>query len=146
MLKKLHLILLFLVGTVSNITAQNYNFQYLSIQKGLPQSQVFALCFDSNDYAWIGTQGGGVAIYNGDEYKYLTKQDSLISNRIYDITQIGNQLWIGCKGGVSVFDLKGNFVNNYRLLNEYCSKCTSSYRARMHELASAFCRDMNECI
>lgn len=109
--------MLIIVGFANKSIAQNYNFQYLTIQKGLPQSQVFAICFDSNDYTWIGTQGGGVAIYNGDEYKYLTKQDSLVSNRVYDIVQIENEIWIACKGGVSVFDLNGKHINNYVLPN-----------------------------
>ena len=116
-MKKLLLILLVLIGFSTKSSAQNYNFQYLTIQKGLPQSQVFAICFDSNDYSWIGTQGGGVAIFNGDEYQYLTKQDSLLSNRVYNILQIENEMWIACKGGVSVFSLNGQFIKNYRLPN-----------------------------
>jgi ligand-binding sensor domain-containing protein len=116
MIKKLLFILIIITGFSIKSKAQNYNFQYLTIQKGLPQSQVYGICFDSNDYVWIGTQGGGVAIYNGDDYKYLTKEDSLISNRIYDIVQIENKIWIACKGGVSVFDLKGRYIKNYRLV------------------------------
>ena len=115
MVKKLSIILLILIGFAPNSLAQNYNFQYLTIQKGLPQSQVYTICFDSNDYSWIGTQGGGVAVYNGYEYQYLTKQDSLISNRVYDIVQINNEIWIACKGGLSVFDLNGIHIKNYRL-------------------------------
>jgi len=107
-------IALFLTAYSFQVSAQNYNFQYLSIQKGLPQSQVYAICFDSNNYAWIGTQGGGVCVYNGVEFKYITKQDSLISNRVYSILQIKNEIWIGCKGGVSLFDLKGRFIKNFR--------------------------------
>lgn len=114
MAKYIVFILLYLTAYSSQVSAQNYNFQHLSIQKGLPQSQVYAICFDSNNYAWIGTQGGGVCIYNGNEFKYITKQDSLISNRIYSISQIKNQIWISCKGGTSLFNLKGEFIKNHR--------------------------------
>ena len=128
-MKKLFVIFLILVGFITKSKAQNYNFEYLTIQKGLPQSQVFAICFDSNDYVWIGTQGGGVAVYNGDEYQYITKQDSLISNRVYDIIQIKNEIWIACKGGISVFDLKGNLVNNYRLKTAFdLAKCIIQFK------------------
>lgn len=131
-MKKVFVIIIILVGFSVKITAQNYNFEYLTIQKGLPQSQVFAICFDSNDYVWIGTQGGGVAIYNGDEYQYLTKQDSLISNRVYDIVQIKNEIWIACKGGVSVFDLQGEFVTNYRLKKTTdLAKCVTQFKNKI---------------
>lgn len=114
MKKYIVFILLNLTVYSFHISAQSYNFQHLSIQKGLPQSQVYDICFDSNEYAWIGTQGGGVCIYNGSEFKYITKRDSLISNRVYSIDQLNNQIWVGCKGGVSLFDLDGNFIRNYR--------------------------------
>ena len=114
MKKYIVFIFLYLTAYSSQVSAQNYNFQHLSIQKGLPQSQVYAICFDSNNYAWIGTQGGGVCIYNGNEFKYITKQDSLISNRVYSISQINSQIWVGCKGGASLFNLKGEFIKNYR--------------------------------
>ena len=107
-------IFLYLTAYSSRVSAQNYNFQHLTIQKGLPQSQVYAICFDTNNYAWIGTQGGGVCIYNGNEFKYITKQDSLISNRVYSISQLNDEIWVGCKGGVSLFNLKGQFIKNYR--------------------------------
>jgi len=86
MKKYIVFIVLYLTAYSFQVSGQNYNFQHLSIQKGLPQSQVYAICFDSNYYAWIGTQGGGVCIYNGTEFKYITKQDSLISNRVYSIS------------------------------------------------------------
>lgn len=96
---------------------QAYNFNYLSIQNGLPQSQAFSISFDSDQYAWIGTQGGGICKFDGESYAYITKNDSLISNRIYSIEQVGNAVWIGQKGGVSKFNIDGTFIQNYRLSN-----------------------------
>ena len=105
--------ILFIIFKFSSSFAQNYNFQYLNNKNGLPQSQAYAICFDSNAVAWIGTQGGGVAIYDGEVFKYLTQEEGLISNRIYHISLIDNHMFIGCKGGVSVFDLNYNFIRNY---------------------------------
>lgn len=98
--------------------SQAYNFNYLTIQEGLPQSQAFSINFDSDQYAWIGTQGGGLCKYDGEEYQYFTKNDSLISNRIYVSTEIDNQIWVGQKGGVSLLDHNGNWLKNYRLEND----------------------------
>ncbi len=94
---------------------QAYNFDYLSIQEGLPQSQAFCIMFDSDQYAWIGTQGGGLCRYDGENYTYYTKNDSLISNRIYKTKEIDGSIWVGQKGGVSQLSLKGEFQSNYRL-------------------------------
>ena len=93
--------------------AQAYNFQELSIHQGLPQSQAFAILFDSRDMAWIGTQGG-LCIYDGTEIRTLTKNDSLISNRIFALCEIDNEIWVGQKGGVSVLSLEGIVRRNYR--------------------------------
>ena len=98
--------------------SQAYNFRQLSIQNGLPQSQAFAIIFDSNEHAWIGTQGGGLCRYDGTDFVYFTKSDSLISNRIYSLEQIENEIWIGQKGGVTVFDLDGKFKRNLRIQNQ----------------------------
>ncbi|UKN03190.1 histidine kinase [Paracrocinitomix mangrovi] len=93
---------------------QAYNFQKLSIQEGLPQSQAYAILFDSTQHVWIGTQGGGLCRYDGEEFEYFTKNDSLISNRVYCLSQIKDQIWVGQKGGVTVFSLKGEFIDAYR--------------------------------
>ena len=93
---------------------QVYNFQYLTNQNGLPQSQAYTICFDQQQMAWIGTQGGGIAIYDGDDIQYLTKQDSLISNRVYVIKLIKDMIYIGCKGGVSVANRLG-VKQNFKL-------------------------------
>ncbi len=97
--------------------SQSYNFQKISIQEGLPQSQSYALLFDSTQHAWIGTQGGGLCRYDGHEFQYFTKQDSLISNRIFSLKQIDNKIWVGQKGGVSLFDLRGRHLSNYYSTN-----------------------------
>lgn len=112
LLKSLFVSFLVIIGS-SHLFAQAYNFNFLSIQNGLPQSQAFCLDFDDDNQVWIGTQGGGLCRYDGKEFLYFTKNDSLLSNRIYSLKNINNQLWIGQKGGVSVFNSDGSFVCNY---------------------------------
>jgi ligand-binding sensor domain-containing protein len=107
------IVLLTFVGQVS--FSQAFNFQELSIQQGLPQSQAYAILFDSTQHAWIGTQGGGLCRYDGEDFDYFTKSDSLISNRVYCLAQLNDEIYVGQKGGISVFDLKGNFTVNFRL-------------------------------
>lgn len=103
----------------NEVRAQAYNFDYLTIRGGLPQSQAFCVAFDRDEYAWIGTQGGGLCRYDGETYNYFTKSDSLLSNRIYCIKVFEDEIWVGQKGGVSVFKDDGVFQMNYRLPNSF---------------------------
>ncbi|MBN4082121.1 histidine kinase, partial [bacterium AH-315-B15] len=105
--------LLFFFSGSREAYGQAYNFQQLSIQQGLPQSQAWTIMFDSKNIAWIGTQGGGLCTYDGDEIKTITKNDSLISNRIYSLEEIEGEIWVGQKGGISVLSLDGKFRKNF---------------------------------
>ncbi|MEX1001205.1 MAG: two-component regulator propeller domain-containing protein [Crocinitomicaceae bacterium] len=119
MQKSLYIFLGFLLSVCSQLplhsSAQSYNFHEISLQQGLPQSQAYALLFDSTQHVWIGTQGGGLCRYDGFEFDYFTKNDSLISNRIYCIRQIDHQIWVGQKGGISIFEMNTKFFKNYEL-------------------------------
>lgn len=97
------------------VYGQAYNFRQVSIQQGLPQSQAYAIIFDQNQRAWIGTQGGGLCRYDGSEFKVMTKSDSLISNRVFSLQMLNDQIWVGQRGGISVFNSDAQFVSNYRL-------------------------------
>lgn len=97
--------------------SQLFNFQQISIHEGLPQSQAFDVFFDTTDHVWIGTQGGGLCRFDGSNFLYFTKRDSLISDRIFKVQQSGDCVLIGQKGGVSKFTLGGRFIENYRFKN-----------------------------
>ncbi len=113
-IRNLWLIFLLYCGTS---WGQVYNFEYLNNQNGLPQSQAYTICFDSHQVAWIGTQGGGIAVYDGAKIAYFTKQDSLISNRIYTIKLIEDKIYIGCKGGLSIASESRTIIKNYHFKN-----------------------------
>ncbi|MCK4359105.1 MAG: ATP-binding protein [Candidatus Cloacimonetes bacterium] len=89
------------------IFAQQYNFKTYSVEDGLAQSQVFAICQDSKGYMWFGTNGGGVSKFDGKDFKNFTTQDGLSNNAIWSILedQKGN-LWFATERGVSKFDGK----------------------------------------
>lgn len=102
------LILVFLVLLIVNaVTAQDYNYTLRNyrVQDGLPQSQVNVILEDKNGYLWIGTQGGGLARYDGREFKVYTTLDGLLSN-IVSFLKLDkkNNLWIVHPRGISRFD------------------------------------------
>src|SRR5690349_5023092 len=74
------LLLLLLVSTQA--FAQQYTMRNYKAVDGLPQSQVSAMVEDQNGYLWIGTMGGGLARFDGREFKVYTTLDGLLSNTI----------------------------------------------------------------
>lgn len=122
-------ILVFCIFGVNSTISQVYNFQYLDNKRGLPQSQAYAICFDSNEYAWIGTQGGGIAIYDGINSTYITQENGLLSNRIYDLKLIKDQIYIACKGGVSISDQNKTILKSIKFSdNDELAQAITSYK------------------
>lgn len=81
--------------------SQQYNFTRLSLEDGLPQSQVWTLHQDKRGMIWMGTRGGGVSVYNGMGFKTWTYKDGLPNNHIWSIAEDrdGN-IWIGTDEGL----------------------------------------------
>ena len=93
-------------------SGQHFNFQPLSVQDGLAQSQVYALLEDSRGYIWMGTRGGGISRYDGQNFVNLTATDGLIDNYIQSIYEDDSgQIWIGTTRGLSRYD--GLTFTNY---------------------------------
>src|SRR5687768_17179040 len=87
--------------------SQNHSYSirnYKAID-GLPQSQVNIMLEDKNGYLWIGTHGGGLARFDGREFKVYTTLDGLLSNIITYLKLDSKQnLWIIHPRGMSKFD------------------------------------------
>ena len=96
----------FLLGWVTAI-AQDYSHSlrnYKAID-GLPQSHVNIILEDKNGYLWIGTHGGGLARFDGREFKVYTTLDGLLSNIISYLKLDENEnLWIVHPRGITKFD------------------------------------------
>src|SRR5688500_13353660 len=72
---------------------------------GLPQSNVNIMLEDRNGYLWIGTHGGGLARFDGREFKVYTTRDGLLSNIIsYLKLDLDQNLWIVHPRGITKFD------------------------------------------
>lgn len=72
---------------------------------GLPQSQVTSLVEDDNGYLWIGTQAGGLARFDGSEFKVYTTRDGLLMNEIWGLLKDKKEhIWILHANGVTRYD------------------------------------------
>src|ERR1700749_3340909 len=102
----------FLLLVVNFAFAQTYNFESISLENGLPQAQVTCVKEDTRGYLWIGTQGGGVACFDGVKFKVYDEAAGIAGNIITSIEEdLNGHIWIGTTyGGVTRFDGK-NFFN-----------------------------------
>lgn len=83
-------------------TAQNSQLRAYSSEDGLPQSEVFDIIQDDKGYLWIGTQGGGLCRFDGDEIKVWNENQGLPSNYINALLYQADTLFIGTKRGLSL--------------------------------------------
>ena len=85
--------------------AQQFALRHYTAVDGLPQSQVNAIVEDSNGYLWIGTNGGGLARFDGKEFKTYNTLDGLLSNVVTSLMLDAKQnLWIVHPHGISRFN------------------------------------------
>jgi signal transduction histidine kinase/streptogramin lyase len=93
-------------GSVATASAQlQYSIRRYTALDGLPQSQVNMVLEDKNGYLWIGTHGGGLARFDGREFKVYTTRDGLLSNIVHYLKLDSKQnLWVVHPRGISKFD------------------------------------------
>ena len=81
---------------------QNGGLRAYTLEDGLPQSQVHDIIQDDFGYLWLGTRGGGICRFNGNEFKVWNESDGLISNYVNSLKNIGDTLFIGSRKGLSI--------------------------------------------
>ena len=76
---RIYFILIFLIQSPL-IYSQQFHFRQYSIEEGLPRSGVYSIYEDNKGFLWIGTEGGGVAKFDGINMEVYSKTDGLSSN------------------------------------------------------------------
>ena len=128
----LRLFILFnLFATV--LLSQNYVLKQYSVAEGLPQSQVYDIIEDHNGQIWLATRGGGLARFNGRDFKVFSTDDGLVNNFISSLYQDDRKnIWIGTSNGISQYN--GIKFRNYLLEGSNFSVTVSSIAERKHTL------------
>ena len=104
-LMRYFLVIGFLMCLASTGISQRYSMRNYKAIDGLPQSQVNIMLEDKNGYLWIGTHGGGLARFDGRQFKVYTTLDGLLSNIVtYLKLDSKENLWIIHPRGMSKFD------------------------------------------
>jgi signal transduction histidine kinase/ligand-binding sensor domain-containing protein/DNA-binding response OmpR family regulator len=103
----------FLLGvtSVTGITKESnypeHTIQHFSVEEGLSQSTVYAICQDYLGFMWFGTRGGGLNRFDGHDFTVfqnrLNDSSTISDNEITAIFEDADRnLWIGTRyGGVN---------------------------------------------
>lgn len=77
---------------------------HLTTQEGLPSDSVMAFSVDDADHVWLGTQGGGVVVWDGAALSafYNAETVGLPSNAVFALMRdADDNMWVGVEGGLS---------------------------------------------
>lgn len=84
----------------------SYNIKYLDIDQGMNSSYITAILEDNNGNIWMGTDGSGVSMYNGEEFFHYTDESGLNTFSVHDIIQDNNSwIWFAAySGNLTIYD------------------------------------------
>lgn len=78
---------------------QQFNFKRFSVEEGLPRSGVYCMMEDRHGFLWVGTEGGGLARFDGREFEVFTTSDGLADNTVRCIYEDADgTIWLGTDG------------------------------------------------
>ena len=96
---------LFACFTTFSSFAQQYNFEYFTLENGLPQATIFCMFQDSRGYIWLGTEGSGACRFDGKNFTVINQTNGLAGGVVRNILEDNKgRLWFGTEAGVSVYD------------------------------------------
>jgi len=83
--------------------------RYDRTNSGLPSNDVRSIAIDENNTKWIGTYGGGLAKFDGNDWTvYNTSNSLLCDNHVWSLLiDENNSKWIGTYDGLSVYNEDG---------------------------------------
>lgn len=74
---------------------------------GYPETENFyAIAEDLQGRIWVGTDNKGVAVFNGEEWKNYTHENTLPGERVFDIavSPLTGEVAVATSGGVAIYD------------------------------------------
>ncbi len=95
------------------LVAQNSQLRPYTIAEGLPQSQVYDVAQDEKGFLWLGTQGGGLANFDGETFSVWNENDGLLSNYIHALHSANDSVFVGTNRGLSIKTKRG--FTNYEI-------------------------------
>ncbi len=106
-----------IAASISKYELKKYNIACIGIKDGLANNAVTSVYKDKRGLMWFGTYDG-ISRYDGYNFSNFRNEpndaNSLINNRIVSICGTQNEIWIGTKGGISVYNyLSSRFTTKH---------------------------------
>ncbi|RLA11072.1 MAG: regulator [Gammaproteobacteria bacterium] len=95
----------------SHHARQKIEMNLQNVDTAYNPNYIVALEVDKNGTVWVGTWGGGLARFDGENFVNYTVKDGLSSNHVFMLHEDKSGiLWVGTSNGMSQID-NGNFSN-----------------------------------
>ncbi|WP_263819532.1 hybrid sensor histidine kinase/response regulator [Salinibacter sp.] len=89
----------------SPAAAQNKRITAYETEDGLPKMQVWDGLQGPEGYLWLGLYGGGLARFDGQEFRHFTMTDALPGNLSTAVhTDSTGAIWVGTMSGLARYD------------------------------------------
>ena len=96
------IILSFIFVFAHSLVAQTYNFLNYNVKDGLEQADILSINQTKEGYLLFGSNGGGLGIFNGYEFKSFKEKQGLSNNVVFSISiGLDNQIWCATNSGIS---------------------------------------------
>lgn len=79
--------------------------RHFGVEEGLKNTKVYSLLEDDEGYLWIGTGGGGLFRFDGQDFEQFGEEDGIKGNRIQCLFEDDSgRLWVGTDQSVLKYD------------------------------------------
>lgn len=103
------------IGTDNGIVSkQNNIFQSYFEEDGLALNSCWAITEDKQNRIWFGSYGGGISIYDGDDFKIISTKDGLVHDEIVQLFPYKNYIYVGTSDGVSRIDINTFDIQSWK--------------------------------
>lgn len=91
-------------GSVSGSAADSYIPTAFSSDSGLPNLFILCAVEDQTGKIWLGTDGGGLSVYDGSSFKTYTTADNISGNVVFRVLPDSEgRLWVCTSEGLSLY-------------------------------------------
>tara|TARA_R110000782_G_scaffold110863_1_gene200385 strand:- start:64296 stop:67481 length:3186 start_codon:yes stop_codon:yes gene_type:complete len=81
---------------------QTHNFLNYNVENGLEQADILSINQTKNGFLLFGSNGGGLGIFNGYEFKSFKEKQGLANNVVFSVSiDLNEQIWCATNSGIS---------------------------------------------
>ena len=103
-MKNCLLIFFFLFSGFGSVVRAQHSFLQYTVEDGLSQSSVSAITEDRQGRLWIGTQGGGISVFDGQDFIRYNTANGIPNDYINVLYSDSRGVWMGTNNGLGFFN------------------------------------------